>query len=69
MGKNSVLFYIITTYLIYEVFFMDWAQMLQILLRLRFIYDNRNKEFRISDPVIYVTKTPEIQRSSVEQEC
>ena len=48
---------------------MDWAQMLQILLRLRFIYDNRNKEFRISDPVIYVTKTPEIQRSSVEQEC
>jgi hypothetical protein len=49
---------------------MDWAQMLQILSRLRFIYDdNRNKEFRISNTVIYVTKTPEIQRRSVEQEC
>ena len=31
--------------------------------------DNRNTEFRISDTVIYVTKTPELQRRNVEKEC
>jgi hypothetical protein len=43
----------------------DASNTVEILVHI----DNRNTEFRISDTIIYVTKTPELQRRSAEKEC